>query len=41
MDNGEITMQDASYYSGMSLKHLPKLRKGIYPKFNEIKTINS
>lgn len=29
MDNGDITMQDASYYLGMSLKHLPKLRKGI------------
>jgi len=27
MDNKEITMQDASYYLGMSLKHLPKLRE--------------
>jgi Zn-dependent peptidase ImmA (M78 family) len=27
MDNGKITMHDASYYLGMSLKHLPQLRQ--------------
>jgi Zn-dependent peptidase ImmA (M78 family) len=27
MDNREITMHDASYYLGISLKHLPKLRE--------------
>lgn len=29
MDNRKITMQDASYYLGMSLKHLSKLRENL------------
>ncbi len=29
MDNRKITMNDASYYLGMSLKHLPKLRENL------------